>query len=188
MNRNMMLFGIVLLAGASFAQIWPTSGSEWEVYAQTCCQAFMLAGNPEFPSFDWANNVSDEYAVWDGSGCASPQMLYHDWEIWNMMWLLRGSVADYYDQMAMACRIEPSSSECQSAKAAFYSSARSARSAFTATRANYLLAARQNIFAYNRGYCPYFPPASVAENIQNAMANYRECMQDPVTYCIPALG
>lgn len=195
MKKYLAIFGILLLSAVSFASLPPgpiiprppgpmTSGPEWNAYVQTCCQAVMLAGHPGYPVYNWANDISDNYAVWNGEGCAAPQMLYHDWEIWNMMWMERGSVSDYYGQMSMACGFDPTSAECKNAKTAFYASARSARAAFAATKTNYMLAARQDIFAYVRGYCTYVSPSDVAQDIYDSAAAYRQCMQNPIDYCM----
>ncbi|NYZ60678.1 hypothetical protein H0O01_03190 [Candidatus Micrarchaeota archaeon] len=178
MKKHMLIMGILLLAGVSFAPVGP-SGPEWNVYKQTCCQAYMLAGNPGIPSYNWAEDIRTSYQT--GVLCLPPKLMYTSKTIWNMMWADVGSVQSYYERVASDCS-KPTSPECQNAKTNFNQAAKNARSIFAIAKADYLSATRKALYAYKYNYCSTTPNL-VSEDISDAMGNYFDCMDDPLEYC-----
>ena len=180
--KKMMFLGLLIMLGLSFAGRAAPTGPEWIVYSQTCCQAFMLAGQPYIQGeYNWALDIEGNYK---SVSCSSPSLLYYYDDIWDIMWF-EGSVSEYYGDMLSACMGSETSPGCLSAKNAFYSSARNARSIFATAKANYLLAARQDVSAYMGGQCQdAMPPGAISEDIYDATANYRNCIQNPMRYCI----
>jgi len=201
--KKIALLSLLIIFGISFAvTVLPgpvPMGPEWSVYAQTCCQAYSLAGTPFDGGYNWAGDV-EGYQV--GISCSFPSLTYYDVDIWNMMWMSEGSVSYYYSQMQMACMGgpviirgpiiqgapigDPTSPECLAAKRNFYSAARNAKNAFAIAKMEYLRAAQQNLYAYKMGWCQNPPPEIIAADIYDSMQNYRDCMASPMQYCMTA--
>ena len=182
MNK-LILLGLLVMLGLSFAAPTPVTGPEGKVYVQTCCQAYALVGNDN-AGYDWAFDIEDDYEIWDG-GCSSPSLLYDDQDIWDAMWFDDNSVKQYYYAVLRACEGSATSPGCLSAKAQFYSSAKNARGMFAAARANYLMFARQDLLAYYVYECEGGEGSeSVSEDIYYALVqNYRNCINNPTEYC-----
>ena len=173
--KKLMMLGLLLMIGLSFARTDPPPGPEYPNYVQTCCQYQM--------AYNFGTNAYSQpgYYVWNGQECVMASgylSLYNPMDLYHMWWgeEARNGVYDYFWTMSDICNRAPASPECLTAKSQFNSAAKSLRGTVSTAYMGYLNAARQSISAYRSHPCG---PGTqyISGNIRDAASLYRECIQ-----------
>lgn len=168
MNKYMMM-GLLLAATLSFAKPPIDMGTPYgRVFLQSSCEYSMI-----YSLLDTAQN---DYGYYDG-GCHEFDMSSEMSSIFDVFFDDGGSgVVNDYNALLSACRA-PSSAECASAKAAFYSTAASARATFRSAKAVYQRAAALAVLSYRQtgGGCGN-QRGEILEDVFGEAQNFRRCM------------
>jgi len=121
------------------------------------------------------------YFMDDGKDCVNPDLAAQRDAVFEQFYG-DGSpgLVDLYWEVLWACEDGEGGQECSGAKSAFYSAARSARSAFSSAKAAYYAAGMQSVHSYETtgGKCGN-PRSDITYDVQASAATWRQCMFDP---------
>ena len=175
--KKMMFFGLLIIAGLSFAPQMPV-GPVWSTFQQACCQGLIAQG---LTSAIYGNLYYISY----GQTCDFPPMPYSSEALGNEM-CGQGGLYYYYINVGRMCAGQEQSAACQNAYSQFYSKAAEARGMFSSSKKAYLSAARQALYANKYYLCQTVSPSMVSYDLAFSNSMYRQCMQNSIVcanYC-----